>query len=510
MQNSKIAIIDIGSNTVRLVIYHMRYGSFEECENIKAPIRLRTYLNSDNELSETGIELLISVLNSFKEVIDYHQVEHTDCTATAAVRQAANKEELIGKAKEQTGFHIRVLSGEEEAYFGLSAVTKTLPIENGLIVDMGGGSTEITCFKNRELQHTFSFPFGVVSLKEQFIKGNRMTECERDQLVSYVLNEFSQFPWLDSGADKVVAIGGSARNLAKVSQLKKAYPNIGIHGYEIDADEFTELHKELSVQTYEELEKVDGLSKERADLILPALEVFYQLLKYSRSSALAVSSRGLRDGLILEQMPGVSWETLHQVKQNGTMRIVKSYQLNEAHHHQMQFILSELLSQFTHEHLFDVAEDDQFFLEQAASLFYLGEYISSSSKSQHTFYLLTNSTLDGYSHKEKVKMALVASFTNYSTLKQYISSYDNWFTKEEIQQMREWGALLKLCFSLNSSKRNVVKRLKLTAGKEGLLKIKVFCERDYLSEKYQSDKQKKHLEKVLQRTIQLDFSKIDD
>ena len=509
MKQSKTAIIDIGSNTVRLVLYKEHGTAIEEFRNVKAPLRLRRFLNAESEMSNEGIELLLEALKNFREVLDYYDVTDVECTATAAIRQAANREAIIEKVKKETGFHIRLLSGEEEASYGLAAVLKTMPADHGLTIDIGGGSTEITLFKNRKLKHSFSFPFGVVSLKEQFIAENRMKLKEQKKMAEYIQNELKKFDWLEKAPDGVIiAMGGSARNLANVQQLKENYPPLGVHAYELAVNALEQLRTELSTLSYSEFEKVDGLSNERADLILPAIEVFYQLAVHTKAKGLLVSSRGLRDGIMLERTKNGIWDTTEDVKRNGVKRLLTIYGDDENHHYQMMKLTENMLRGFEQEGIMEVTGKERFIIEQAAALFYLGEYISSNSKSRHTFYLLINSLFDGFTHWEKAYISLAASFTNNSTLKQYLAEFNGWFSKVEIQKMREYGSLLKLCFSLNSSKRSIVSDLSVKR-KNNHIVITVYCEGSELAERYQSDKQKRHLEKALQATVQIVFKQIN-
>ncbi|WP_100330742.1 exopolyphosphatase [Bacillus xiapuensis] len=504
MNNKKTSIIDIGSNTVRLVIYRLDESSFEEIENVKAPIRLGKYLGENNQLSEEGILILADVLHNFKEILNTHHVEDVECAATAAVRQASNRDDIIEYIKNETGFTIRILTGQEEARYGLAAVTQTIAADDGLCVDIGGASTEITKFENRKPVASFSFPFGAVTLKERFLKEERMSEDEQKELNSYLQSELARFPWIHNEGGAIVAVGGSARNLANVDQIKREYPSIGLHGYEMSAKSMKELREELSVLSFEQLEKVDGLSKERADIILPALEVLYQLMENSKSKRMIISSRGLRDGVIMDKLYKLSANTEQEIKEKGTTRLLQSYQMNSEASQQVLFLTERLAAELQASGVLSIDEEAEFMLKQAAQLFNLGEYISSSSKSQHTFYLLTNSTFDGYTHKEKVQLSLLASFTNHSTLKQYAQPFKGWFSKEEWRQMREWGALLKLCYSFNSTKRSVVQDIK-AIRKDGGLALSILCSKRCLAEKYQSEKQKRHLEKALQLPIDLDF-----
>ncbi|MCM3787728.1 Ppx/GppA family phosphatase [Domibacillus indicus] len=507
---TKTGIIDIGSNTVRLVLYKEQGSAIEEFRNVKAPLRLRHFLNEKSEMSDEGVRLLLEALLNFKEVLRYYEVTEVECTATAAIRQASNRDAIIERVKEETGFHIRLLSGEEEASYGLSAVLKTMPADNGLTIDIGGGSTEITLYRNRKLKHFFSFPFGVVSLKEQFIPEGRMKPKEQKRMAEFIQGELEKFDWLGEAPDGIItAVGGSARNLANVQQLKENYPPLGVHGYELSAEALEQLRTELSPLSYTELEKVDGLSNERADLILPAIEVFYQLTIHTKAKRILVSSRGLRDGIMLERAKNSNWDTAEDVKRNGVKRLLTVYGHDENHHYQMMKLTQNMLRGFEQEQILKVTNKERFMIEQAAALFYLGEYISSNAKSRHTFYLLLNSMFDGFTHREKAYISLVASFTNNSTLKQYLEQFDGWFTKEDLQKMREYGALLKLCYSLNSSKRSIVSDLGVKRKHDHIV-ITVYCEGSELAERYQSDKQKRHLEKALQTDIQIEFKQIKE
>ena len=153
------AIIDIGSNTMRLVIYEKQSGGFyKEIENTKVVARLRNYL-VDGVLSEEGIEVLLQTLFQFQESTRFHQLHHVLCVATATIRQAENQEEIKKLVEGQTDFTLRVLSEYEEARYGYLAVMNSTSFSEGITVDIGGGSTEVTYFRNREILEYHSFPF---------------------------------------------------------------------------------------------------------------------------------------------------------------------------------------------------------------------------------------------------------------------------------------------------------------------------------------------------------------
>ncbi len=149
----KTAIIDIGSNTIRLVLY--QYDNEEglrELGNIKTVARLRTYLQPSGEMSEEGIQVLTETLLTFKAMLDDFEVVDVKAAATAAIRQATNRESIITLMLERTGIQIELLSEQEEAYYGYVAVVHSIGTQSAVTIDIGGGSTEITLFEHKQLK----------------------------------------------------------------------------------------------------------------------------------------------------------------------------------------------------------------------------------------------------------------------------------------------------------------------------------------------------------------------
>ncbi|TYR95187.1 Ppx/GppA family phosphatase [Rossellomorea vietnamensis] len=508
---NKSAIVDIGSNTIRLVIYsHYPDGRYKEIENVKAVARLRTYLGEDMNLSKEGLDKLLKVLKSISEILEFHEISAARCVATATIRQAGNREEIISAVKRETGMNIEILSEEQEAFYGYLAVISSTPAETALTIDIGGGSTEITFFEERKLKESHSYPFGVVSLKQQFIKGDSITEEERKNLIQFLQGEFSKLPWLKNKRVPIVGVGGSARNLAQIDQQQRDYEIAGVHQYILSGNTISSIRDQLFPLSYQEIEKVEGLSKDRADIILPAAEVFHQLFDYTQAPYFMVSRKGLRDGLVLEMANGSVEKAVNRdsVIEMSMKELCHEFDINESHSKQMIFLAGEFWKQLSNLGYWNLESGDLKMLQYGAALYYLGEYIDSDSSSQHTFYIMANRSINGFFHKERVQLASISSFKNKLSLKQYLKLFSEWFTKEEMKKIREMGAVLKLVYSLNASKRNIVKQLNIT--KSGCsLEVSAHCKGDYLAEKYQTEKQKRHLEKALRTDITMNFKRIE-
>ena len=503
----KWAVIDIGSNTIRLVIYiKSQSGSYKEAENIKTVARLNQFLTSKNELRQEGINLLIDILQGFKEILFFHQVTTVYCTATATIRQSKNQAEIQSLVKERTGFDMKILSEKEEAYFGYYAVTHSTPIDSGITIDMGGGSTEITYFESRKLMQYHSFPFGVVSLKKQFVKNNPITVEERNRLAEFIQASFAQLPWLKNLQVPVIAIGGSARNIAQIDQNFKKYPIAGIHQYIMSYSDLQKIQLYLGQLTVEQLEKVEGLSKDRADIIVPALEVFVGLCEYSQSYSFLFSKKGLRDGISMKtsEMDDVLLTT-DQIINNSVLELLIDYGVDPAHASHRARLAETLFDEVCSHYACENKGVLRTFVIRGAELYYLGQYIDDDSSSQHTFYLLANQSINGLLHKDRLKLAYIASFKNKTLLKQYFAPFSDWFTKKEMEDIRLAGAVAKLAAALDASKRGIVKKIHLKETANDSLQLMVYCQRNPFVEQYETEKHIRQLEKVLRKAIQINF-----
>ncbi|WP_431800393.1 exopolyphosphatase [Halobacillus andaensis] len=506
MAKEYYGIVDVGSNSVRLVIYlREKGGRLREVENVKAVARLSSYLTEDGTLSKDGIDKLLHTLSSFEEVLATYVLEQTVCVATAAIRQSVNQEEIAAQVSEKTCFDMRVLSEEEEAYYGYLAVVNSTSLTEGVTVDIGGGSTEITYFKNRKLVHSHSFPFGAVTLKQRFFKDDLPTEKELASLRQFLKENFRSLSWLNGRKVPLIGIGGGARNVVQVDQNLKEYPLAGLHQYKMFDSDLSFIKNYLFTLPIEKMQKVEGLSKDRADIILPAVEVFHTLYEEVQAEGFILSRKGLRDGVFFEQLTkGIGTSLFPSVLEESIQELINDFELDVRHIQHVQKLSKELFSEFHAKGIGSLTSEDWIELKRAGYVFNLGQYIDDEASAQHTFYLLANRTIDGLMHIDRLKLALIASFTNNTVFKQFIQPFKKWFLKEERKHIRLLGALLKFCYSLDSTRRGAVETLKVEAGQESMT-ITLQCNKDYMPEQYQGEKQKKHLEKALKRKINLVF-----
>jgi len=184
---------------------------------------------------------------------------------------------------------------------------------------------------------------------------------------------------------------------------------------------------------------------------------------------------------------------------------MNEYNLDIGQIEHTKYLTSNLFTALKTEGIGSLTKNDWIILDIACHVYNLGNYIDSESSSQHTFYLLANRTIDGLMHIDRLKLALIASYKNKTIFKQFIRPYKHWFLKTQRKKIRLLGALLKFTYCLDATKRQVVDTLDLKVKKDGTLKLTLYCNDDFNPEQYQAEKQKKHLEKALHKTIELTF-----
>ena len=504
------AIIDMGSNSFRLVINELdHHGQYNELHNYKTVARLSMYILESGHLSEEGIAIIIDTLTRFKQVIQDHQVSNVIVIATAAMRKAKNKEEIVCTVKEKLGITIRVLSEYEEAFYGYLAVVNSTNITEGFTIDIGGGSTEITFYTNRTLKHYHSFPFGAITLHQKCFQHNKNMVDSIKDLKDYIAKQLLTVPWLQAHSHySVIGIGGSARNLSLIHQRQINYPLAGIHQYEIPHTDVFNINTMLQKSSLEERLQLDGLSKDRKEIIIPAVEVISSIVEHVQADKFIMSRKGLRDGVFYEELlkmmetnrfPNVVEESLHQ--------ITSKYNIKLDYVNHISYLASQLYKELSPLALVAHEQEEALRLLQLSSrVLYIGETINSETSSQNTFYLLTNITIEGLTHQERLAIAFISSYKSKSQMMEYAEPFMQIISKNNLKFFEFLGSIMKLAYSLDRTRRKVITKVgKLTMENDQIV-IPFYYKEDPYFESVQATKYKKQLEKAIQHSIEFHFT----
>ena len=295
------AIIDIGSNSVRLIIYRIKGDStFKVINEAKRTIRLGSYLREDDYLSESGLNILLKVLKVFKDICKRYEVLEIYVVATEAIRRSINKYDVCNKIKLDLGLEVNILSGLEEAKYGYLAIKNSMLEKNAVLLDLGGSSMEITLMENGEFKETISLPLGSIPLTKMF---NNLESKEMEiELNKFIYDRLQEISWLKKNNNlNVIGIGGIAKHIGRVSKGNEDYPKELLHNYSMTRDEISKIYAEFLKLPIKERRNFKGLSKKRAEIFAAPLGAILVILKYFDSEKYIISAIGLREGIIYEK-----------------------------------------------------------------------------------------------------------------------------------------------------------------------------------------------------------------
>lgn len=451
MAEQRIAIIDIGSNSVRLVVYERTVnGAHRVIDGSKRPARLSEHIDAAGKLKFQAIAQMIGTIQHFLMICSYHKTVHIRAVATAAIRNAVNGREVLAAIKAETGLDVELLTGEEEAYFGFLGMINALDISDGFLIDIGGGSTEVSLFRGRKLVRSVSFPFGCVSLNRRYSPQGSLDAQALKELELAVADAVSAEPWIaESPGLPLVGVGGTVRALGKIHQAVRNYPFASNHNYRIEAADTEELLERLLKLPFDKRRKFPGLSKDRTDVILPGLAVLQQLFRTMQASHYLVCGTGLRDGLFhatrFEDHP-----MLEDVLSFSIDNVQRLHSAASSLH--VQFVEQAALQIFdTLEGIYALPHDSRLLLQTAARLFRIGASIDYYEAAKHSFYLIINSHLNGLTHRQIVLIAAIASYKGKGRLRQQLSEYRELLNENDLDTVTRLGVILLLAVALDRS-----------------------------------------------------------
>ena len=294
---ARVAVVDVGSNSVRLVVYDRIGRTPIPIYNERLLCGLGRGVAETGRLDPEATERAFGALARFAALARAMDVERIDPVATAAVREARDGQEFVAEAAKLTGLQIRVLSGEEEARLSALGVLAAAPGAVGLMGDLGGGSLELVTLSGDEVGNGATLPLGPLRLALP-------PEAQAVKAAGTIGAALASLPWLAEvkGRD-LYAVGGAWRALGHIEMQRKNYPLHVLQGYTVEADEMHDVAAATAKMSQASLQRMDGISKERLAMLPLAAQVLLQLIEVARPKRVVFSVYGLREGLLYSQLP---------------------------------------------------------------------------------------------------------------------------------------------------------------------------------------------------------------
>jgi exopolyphosphatase / guanosine-5'-triphosphate,3'-diphosphate pyrophosphatase len=294
-----VGIIDLGSNTARMNIYDVEKNQLSLVFSEKKTIGLASYINKENVLSNEGIERAISVIKKFSKLAKRFQLDSLHAIATASLRNAVNGSQALEQINNETNINMKILTGKEEAIADLQGVRLSIPFDDGILLDIGGASTELVVYINQEIQYADAIPIGSLNSYMNHVKRVLATEKEMKTIEKSMLQELKKITVSMPNEFMIYGIGGTIRG------ARKLYNHV--HDLESSNNYMTRVRIEELVSLLLNNEKSTQIDlvrivPERVHTLLPGLSILLAVMKQYDLDDVTVNHQGVREGYLIQQL----------------------------------------------------------------------------------------------------------------------------------------------------------------------------------------------------------------
>jgi exopolyphosphatase/guanosine-5'-triphosphate,3'-diphosphate pyrophosphatase len=452
--SQRIAVIDLGSNSARVIVMKYRPGSSYHLEDeIREVVRLRQGM-TEAGLSEAAMLRGLSTLRLFKRFCQSVNANPIIATATSAVREAANGAQFIKRVEAEIGLSLRILSGEQEAYYGVLGSLNAVPLESGLVVDIGGGSAQISQVRERRFVQGKALTLGALALTERFVRSDPIKKSELKNVQAEIERQLDSISWLHHERGPLVGLGGTIRNLAKIEAARRDFPLNSINGFPLSSaalDETIRLLRELPIS---QRRRIAGLSRDRVDIILPGALVLQALVNRLGVENVTISEYGLREGLFFEQFrQDLATPVTPNLREFSVLNLGRFYGYQEAHAHHVRHLSCRLFDQLAPLHGYGAWERE--LLGAAALLHDIGTAVRYNDHHKYSQMLITDNGLPGYSSREIALIALLTRFHRKGTPE--AGSYATLLQADDDKRLARLAALLRVAEYLERGRIGIVR-----------------------------------------------------
>jgi exopolyphosphatase/guanosine-5'-triphosphate,3'-diphosphate pyrophosphatase len=462
----RLAAIDIGSNSVRLMVAEpLRGGNYRILDEEREPTRLGRTLSSTGTLDKEAVELTLAALRRFNQITAGYQVAELRTIATCAVREAANGPEFCRRVKDEVGLDVEVISSDQEAHLAFYSVQRAFDLtgKNVVVADIGGGSTEIVLASGNVIESIASTSLGAVRLTEMYGNGPGMAGADYQRMTGAIDRTLKKQAQREFFVPHLlIGSGGTFTSMAEMMMASRKQVGLPTRGYLLSRAEVSHMLDRLRKMPLKARRQVPGLAPDRADIIVAGIAVVDRLMRRFNVNLLQVHSRGVRDGLLLTMIdntlgaPSANPADREAAINRFAAACTGEYEL--AHGRQVARLAGRIFEQMAE--TFGLNPDDRPLLETAARLQDVGYLINYDQHHKHSYHLILNSRLAGFRPRE---LELIANIARYHRGARPKAKHANFrqLTSEDQKRVEQLAAILRLAGGLDRSHSQQVKDVTL-------------------------------------------------
>jgi exopolyphosphatase / guanosine-5'-triphosphate,3'-diphosphate pyrophosphatase len=414
----RLAVIDLGSNSFRLVVFTATEGWWQRSDEIYQVVRIGEGMAATGRLGEEPMQRALATLDVFAHFCEAAGLAGgaVDAVATSAIRDAENAPAFLARARERTKLPIRVLSREQEARYGYLAAVNSTTLSDGCMLDLGGGSMQLVRVKDRLAHESGSWRVGAVRMTERFLPGGGPAKPRQiEALREHVAQELQSAAWLAKTGRRLVGIGGTVRSLAAVAQRAQGLPSNGVQGMTVSREALGEIIERLAALAPAQRANVPAVKPARADLILAGAIVVEGALRAGGFDALEATEAGLREGVFFERHlsdpahPDAP-PLFEDVRRASVLNLAARYRVDRPHTQHVAALALGMFDQLARMGLHGGDPRERELLWAACMLHDIGMSVDYDDHHKHSRYLILSAGLPGYSPTEAAIVAQAARY----------------------------------------------------------------------------------------------------
>jgi exopolyphosphatase / guanosine-5'-triphosphate,3'-diphosphate pyrophosphatase len=503
---AKLAVIDLGSNSFRLVVFS--YAEPDETgrawwrrtDEIHEAVRIAAGQDEDGTLAAEPVERALETLELYAHFCRATGVEDVRPVATSAIRDAANQGAFLLAARERTGLEVRVLTREEEARYGYLAAVNSTTLADGVALDLGGGSMQLTRVDSRLATDMRSWPLGAVRMTERFLPGERAKGKQVKALRAHVGELLEEADWLGRGG-RLVGVGGTVRNLASSAELAAELPSYGVQGFAVTRAALDELVERLAELPAAERSSVPGIKAARGDLILAGALVVQCVMEAGGFEALEVTEAGLREGVFYETLLGdLDPPLIEDVRRASVLNLAGAYGADFAHVDHVARLALELWEALGSARLHGCDPLERDLLWSAAMLHDIGTAVDYDDHHKHSRYLILSAGLPGHSPRETGLIGQLARYHRKGS--PGLGEFSAVARDGDEEMVERCAAVLRLAEQLERPRDQTVEGLTVEVH-DGIVALRLRHTADVTVARWAAERESALFEKVLGRELEI-------
>jgi exopolyphosphatase / guanosine-5'-triphosphate,3'-diphosphate pyrophosphatase len=498
-EERKLAVIDLGSNSFRLVVFSWVDGAWwRRTDEIHEPVRVGEGLDASGDLQPEPMERALETLELYAHFCRATGVSEVRPVATSAIREASNRDAFLSAASERTGLEVRVLSREEEARYGYLAAVNSTTLADGVALDLGGGSMQLTRVEGRLAADFRSWPLGAVRMTERFLPGEKAKGKQLRALRDHVAEELSAADWLPRGGD-LVGVGGTVRNLASAAEIAASLPSYGVQGFRVTRSALDSLVEKLADLPSSERSSVPGIKSNRSDLILAGAVVVQSVMEVGGFEAMEVTEAGLREGVFYETLLDGSEPPLFEdVRRASVRNMACAYRADFTHTEHVARLALDLWDSLASAGVHGGDPFERDLLWAAAMLHDIGTAVDYDDHHKHSRYLILNASLPGFSPRETGLIGQMARYHRKGS--PGLGEFSALARDGDDEMLARCSAVLRLAEQLERPRDQSVRGASVSVV-DGRVELKLEHSEDVTVARWAAERQRDLFERALGREL---------